>query len=188
MGLLSQAERSSDVTHVTEYAAPGHPVVATPAVPSLPDGEDKFISAINSFKARYQEAPNEFRKSAIRRERASAIANTMSALSVTDWVGQVSSMTTTSDGQGSLAVKLPGGIGTVATWNNGFSDIGSNTLIPHGSPLYEEVSHLAVGNTVVFDGTFSVGNLDYLKEASLTEEGSLTDPVFIFTFSHVKLR
>jgi predicted aspartyl protease len=96
-------------------------------------------------------------------------------------------METTSEGKGILAVKLlgPGNI-TVKTWNNGLSDIGSNTLIPHGSTLYNQVANLAKGDTVLFIGSFAQGAEDYILEPSLTEEGSMSSPEFIFTFTSIR--
>jgi hypothetical protein len=51
--------------------------------------------------------------------------------------------------------------------------------------LYEEIARLAVGNTVVFSGVFRPAELDYAEETSVSEEGSMTDPEFIFSFASV---
>ena len=152
----------------------------------LPPDEREFISTISEFRTRYEQAANEFQKSAVRTDRAAALARIVASLSITEWIGTISSMQTTSDGLGVLSVELPTDKRiSVGTWNNGFSDIGSNTLIRHGSMLYNEIAHLAIGNKVEFSGTFGAGNLDYLKESSMTEAGAMTDPAFIFTFTHV---
>jgi hypothetical protein len=59
------------------------------------------------------------------------------------------------------------------------------TLIPHGSALYDQVAKLAVGTTVIFSGIFGPGDRDYLEEMSMTEEGSMTDPEFLFKFTNI---
>ena len=40
----------------------------------LPADESRLLSTVASFKARYQNATNEFQKSSVRRERAAALA------------------------------------------------------------------------------------------------------------------
>jgi len=189
-GKSTDSNAPSNTPVNTDQNAIHRELYVAPRVPEqiLPPDESELLATVNSAKAHYKEAANEFQKSTVRSDRAHALAGTLRLLSVTDWIGTVSSMTTTSDGHGTLAIKLPGESATIQTWNNGFSDIGSGTLIAHGSPLYEQVSLLAVGNTVVFSGTFATGDLDYVKEASMTEEGSITDPAFIFTFTSIRLK
>lgn len=154
--------------------------------PPFPEDEIDLISTVNWFQARYVAAANEFQKSTIRRERQAAIAAIFPSRYVSGWIGQIATMQTTSDGRGILSLKLLRGANiSVETMNNGFSDIGSDTLIPAGSPLYDQVSRLAVGDEVVFSGTFAASNRDYIEEISVTEEGSMTEPDFIFTFASV---
>ncbi len=156
---------------------------------TLPEDESELISTVNSFKARYSGAANEFQKSTLRRERANAIAAILPSRSVKNWIGQVSLMQTTGDGRGVLYVRLPASTHIqVGTMNNSFSDIGEHTLIPQGSTLYDQVAKLAVGNEVVFSGTFASRDMDYVGETSVTEEGSMTEPDFIFTFTNVSTK
>lgn len=153
---------------------------------ALPKDESQFISAITSLEAAYSEAPNEFQKSTIRKQRAVEIGGILPTRNVTNWTGEVAEMHTTSDGRGVLSIKLPGELHIeVETVNNGLSDIGEDTLIPQGSPLYNQIAHLAVGDNVLFSGTFQPGDRDYIEEVSITEEGSMTDPDFIFGFANV---
>jgi hypothetical protein len=153
---------------------------------SVQKDEREFISIVNSFETRYEEASNEFQKSAVRRERAVAFANIISDRSVQNWIGKISSMETNSDGNGILYVELPGSSRIkVTTWNNSFSDIEDNTLIPHSSFLYNQVANLAQGDVVYFSGRFASGGLDFIKESSMTEASAMTAPEFIFTFTRV---
>ena len=164
----------------------GNVATAPAAGPSVPQDESDFINTVTTFATRYERGANEFQKSAIRRERAGAISGILPNASITGWMGQISSMQTTSDGLGILSVKLPGNFGiNVETWNNTLSDIGDHTLIPQGSPVYNQIAGLAVGDEVIFNGYFVLSDLDYAKEASLTEEGAMAEPDFIFTFSGV---
>jgi hypothetical protein len=160
--------------------------LAQPASPQAPADEISFISAIESFKSLYEQAPNEFKKSSVRTQRAQRIAEIVASLEINGWIGTVSSMETTSDGRGVLSVKLPSSVSiNVETMNNGLSDVGTDSLIPQGSKVYKEVASMAVGDEISFSGRFAAHESDYIEEASVTEEGSMTDPDFIFTFSEV---
>ncbi len=151
-----------------------------------PAEEASFVSTVDSFVTRYGDAGNEFQKSAVRRQRAAALSSALAGRSIENWVGRIIGMQTNSDGNGILALELEGNPPIkVKTWNNGLSDIEDNTLIPHGSALYNQIANLTQGERVFFSGRFLSGDLDYLKEASLTEEGAMTAPEFLFVFSNV---
>jgi len=146
-----------------------------------------FVSTLLSFRAKYHAAPNEFQKSTIRRERAQTLSGIFPSMAVSEWIGTISSMQTTSDGKGVLSITPLGQKAiSIRTWNNGLSDISSGTLIAVGSSLYEQVSRLSVGERVFFSGQFHQRAMDYLEESSLTEEGSMEEPEFIFTFETVR--
>lgn len=165
---------SKSAQRVTQYSS------------SLPADEVKFADIIKISGARYRDARNEFQKSSVRGERAQALAEFFhGGLSIAGWLGQVSIMKTTSDGNGVLSLKVPDSPGRLGTWSNGFSDLGSGTLIPHGSEIYNRIASLSVGETVSFSGTFVIGKSDFVSESSLTEDGSMTDPDFIFKFSSI---
>jgi hypothetical protein len=141
-----------------------------------------FVSLITSFQGRYRGAPNEFQQSTLRRERAAELARILPGRSIERWIGKVSSMSTTRSGGGTLAVNpLEYRSGT---WSAGM--LSNGTSIPSGSPLYQEISGLSVGQKVIFDGAFGSGKVDYLDETSLTELGSMTDPEFVFEFTAVR--
>src|SRR5208337_2095065 len=145
----------------------------------LPRDQNELCSTVASFCERYKKASNEFQKTAIRRERRAAISNILPDRSAIDWIGAVTRMITDSNGDGTLQVKLPGSSNIkMFTW--------SNALIPYGSSLYNQVANLAEGDKVVFSGRFIPGDRDYIMEASLFEEGAMTEPEFIFTFTSVR--
>jgi len=154
----------------------------------LPDKETAFIQAIQSAKAAYKEAPNELIKSAIRTQRGKLIQKALGgSRNVSDWIGVLNDMETSSEGKAILEIKLEGTDIQVGTWNNTLSDMFDNTLIPQESPVYFAASQLKEGDRVIFSGTFlpSDGN-DYVKESSLTESGSMSRPEFIFKFKAIK--
>jgi hypothetical protein len=74
----------------------------------------------------------------------------------------------------------------VKTWNNALSDITDNTLIPQTSKTYDTLSELGRGKRIKFSGSFINGDeKNGFRESSLSEQGSMTDPEFIFRFSQV---
>jgi hypothetical protein len=152
-----------------------------------PKDESEFISAISSFRARYAEAANEFQKSALRRERAKAIATILPSLSIQNWVGKISVMTDDSDGDGLLYVELTDGLTTIEITNNSFSNIAEHRLISHGSSLHSQLADFAIGDVVVFSGRFASGDADYIGETLQTvpEEESMDRPQFAFTFTSI---
>jgi hypothetical protein len=104
---------------------------------------------------------------------------------VTDWVGTVTTIDSNSDGKGVLAVQIAPDI-TIKTWNNALSDIESDTLIEPESPVFQSASAMKPGELVRFSGIFLPGDSgDCVKEASLTLQGKVERPDFIFRFSNI---
>ena len=101
------------------------------------------------------------------------------------WVGTIETLSSTSDGHGILTLRLAPHL-TVATWNNGLSDIADRTLLDPASTLYRTLTHMRQGEPVFFAGSFHDGDADCLRENSMTQERSMTDPEFLFTFTDVR--
>lgn len=152
---------------------------------ALPAEQQQFNTAVTPFIVQYQGAPNELKKSALRSERKSALANTLKTLEFNEWIGTIRKMETTSEGNAHLVIRFEGTPVRIQNWNNELSDIGSKTLIPKNSELFKAVAELAVGNRVKVSGTFLSGNKDHIEEHSLTEAGSMTEPEFTVKFSKV---
>ena len=74
----------------------------------------------------------------------------------------------------------------IKTWNNSLSDIMDNTLIEKNSPVYKSLFNLVAGQDVKFSGNFFISQEDYIKETSLTIDGSMNDPEFLFKFKEIK--
>jgi hypothetical protein len=153
----------------------------------LPQSQLSFIDAVESFYSPYNDAPNELKKSALRTHRKDAIKNILSNRRINEWVGTLTDMQTNSEGRAIVEIKLEGAESIVMkTWNNALSDFMDNTLIENGSDLYNSISELSEGGKVVFSGTLISDDRDYVKEGSMTESGSMTDPEFIVKFSSIR--
>lgn len=157
------------------------------ALGTVPRSQADFVKVVESFYQPFKDAPNELKKSALRDERRKAIEKVLPDRVSKDWIGTLDAMTTTREGKAHIAVRLGGSNVVVTTWNNVLSDMLDRTLIEHDTPLYNAFAKLSKGDVVRFSGTFILGGnaLDYVKEKSLTEDGSMTSPAFVFVFTDV---
>ena len=156
-------------------------------VQAEPQEQEEFVETVESFYKPYDAAPNELKKSSLRVKRRSALSKILPNREISEWVGTLKVMKTNSEGKAYITIKLEGSRSIeVKTWNNMLSDISDNTLIPNGSRLYTQIAELEEGATVMFSGRFLSSKEDFLREASLTERGSMTAPEFIMKFSDVE--
>lgn len=74
----------------------------------------------------------------------------------------------------------------IKTWNNSLSDMGDHTLIEPGSAVFNTASNFSEGQIIKFSGTFLRGiENECVRESSLSLQGTLDEPEFIFRFSSV---
>jgi hypothetical protein len=152
----------------------------------LPQDQKAFCNAVNGFISQYDAAPNELKRSAVRVARKQKLQELLTSLQFDGWLGELTEMGTTSDGSAYVTVKLEGNPIVIRTWNNGLSDISDKTLIPVNSPLFNAISDLKKGVRVKVGGQFVAGEQDYIREQSLTEKGSMTEPEFSVHFTMVE--
>lgn len=153
---------------------------------SVPLRQYRFLKTVKSFYGPYQNARNELKKSALRNRRGKAVRAVLQGRVVRGWVGILTDMSTTGQGKAHVSIKLWGGKNIyVKTWNNEFSDISDKTLIRSGTPLYKSISNLSKGSFVVFSGRFVSNSRDYIRESSMTESGSMTEPEYLMRFSSI---
>ncbi|HKD26984.1 MAG TPA: hypothetical protein VKC66_13925, partial [Xanthobacteraceae bacterium] len=78
----------------------------------MPAQQQQFLSIISDFAQKYEAAPDDMAKDALReqralrQQRARAICGIMNDLTVTNWVGTVNTLPGTDQGRGVLAVSL----------------------------------------------------------------------------------
>jgi hypothetical protein len=153
--------------------------------PTLPATESSFIQAVVRAREDSQTAANDMQKGGIKAIRDRTLCNTLTSLAVSDWVGTVKTVDSNSDGKGVLAIEIAPDV-LVKTWNNDLSDIGSNTLIEPGTAVFTAASAMKSGQLVSFSGNFLSGvSGDCVSESSLTLDGKLQSPEFIFQFASV---
>ncbi len=175
---------------VTPVVSPPAPVVTPSPVPpapaelAVPPDEQEFLEAVQRGRAAFQSAPNEMAQGGTRSQRRLAICQTLTQTSVFNWVGHIEKLLSNSDGRGVLKISIAKDI-RVETFNNDFSDDTRHTLIDPTSSLFAALSHMKEGDPVVFSGSFFPSQVDCTEEHSVTLEGSMTDPEFVFRFSAV---
>lgn len=160
-------------------------VAESPAV-QLPQDQLKFIEIVKNAQDKVVSAGNDMVKGGIRMEREKALCGLVNG-SIKDWVGTLIEIDANSDGKGVLSIEIEKNI-TVKTWNNDISDSDTQTMLAPGSPIFQKVSQMKVGQQVKFSGDFFQGSDgECLLEGSLSLDGKITDPEFIFRFSAVDI-
>ena len=177
-------ESSSQATPTRSEAA-----TSTLDASDVPGDQARFLEVVEEARRVYAAGRNEMEKGSARPQRARAICNVLRSLSANGWLGEIKTLSTNNDGRGILSIRIGKDI-HVTTWNNAVSDISTGTLISPNSALYEKVKAKRVGQRVAFVGTFFRGltDADCIQESSLTMQGSMTSPDFIFKFSDVGVR
>lgn len=140
-----------------------------------------FLTAVEEGRRAFKAGENDFQRGATRPARAQAICNALPAVSVSNWIGRVSRLTTNSEGFGVLGIDMGAKI-LATTWNNKLSDLVADSLIRPNSPTYQRMGSLKGDDLVRFSGSFVRGDVDCIQEQSVTIRGSMADPEFTFVF------
>ena len=152
--------------------------------PQMPDQQLRFVQAVTKHATGFRGAKNELQQSVIRDQRKIAVSSTLSGYSVSSWVGTINQLETNTEGKAILSVRISPDI-EIKTWNNALSDIASNTLIEKGSSVFDSLFDLSSGQRVKFSGSFFPSESDFIKETSMTINGSMRNPEFLFKFKSI---
>ncbi len=154
----------------------------------MPPNEAAFVSAVQEATAAYDAARTDTAREGARLQRRGAICSNLRGTrgAVKEWVGQIVRFATTDDGSGILLVSVADHV-TLGTWDNQAEDeLAGHTLIPTRSPLIDMLAAMKPGETIIFSGSFVYDPVDCAREQSLTLEGSMTDPEFLFRFESAR--
>lgn len=164
-------------------------VASTPV--SAPISLQEQFEAVRQQAARdYERAPNEIKKSAVF-NRANVAAKKIVAhdgFVARGWQGIVSSLTTDQGGNYAFLVvksELNSRV-KYMTVSSALFDDETETAIKKGTALYRTLSDIAVGDRVVFIARFLPHSQRLIREMSLTEQGSLSEPEFLVRFQDVR--
>jgi hypothetical protein len=151
---------------------------------TLPPDEAAMIAAVKAAREQYNSGENDMTKGAARYARKQALCDVVKSGEVADWIGKATSLTTNGDGKGVVTVEIANGI-SIKTWNNDISDAMDDTLLVPSSHVFQQAMKFKEGDTVSFSGNFIVDNTDCFREGSMTLNGSMTEPEFIFHFTKI---
>jgi hypothetical protein len=144
----------------------------------MPSAESAYIAAVEKARKDYGAAPNELKKSNIKRDMIKDIHAAVPHGAARGWTGRLTALRTNGDGKAIVAVEIAPGM-TVQTWNNDFSDMEDRTLIENRSPLYNAIADLTAGQRVAFDAQL-------IRITDLTEKGAVEAPEMLARFSRIK--
>ena len=153
------------------------PKVASAGIPAQ---QQQFLSIISDFAQKYETAPNDRAKDALRQQRAQAICGILNDLTVTNWVGTVNTLPGTDQRRGVLAVSLDKR-STIGTW-----DKKNNTLLKPRAAVHDAAIQLSPGQAIVFSGRFFRAKGNCIAERSPTLREAMTQPNWIMRFSAIK--
>lgn len=152
----------------------------------MPSEQSDLIRVVSDARAKYKSAANDMAKGAMRVERKRRLCSDIQSLSAQDWKGTIARLSSNNDGRGVLEIEIGPQI-YVHTWNNALSDYGDHTLIDPASSLYSTALKMSVGSNVRFSGSFFTSDEDCLKDTSLTMNGSMIEPEFLFRFDDIDI-
>lgn len=166
----------------TQTAKPNQLSSESSVAVRLPDQQQRFLAVAKDYAERFASAKNELQQSVLRRERGVSLMDALgSQRTMAGWVGTIVSLQTNTQGRAILSVRLSQNV-EISTYNNALSDVAYNTLIDQGTPLFDALLSMSVGDKVAVSGTFFPSDSDWITETSFTIRGSMTDPAFLVRF------
>lgn len=167
--------------------------VSAIAASDMPTDQSKFIEVVSAAQADSDKAANDMQRGGVLAMREKKICQLIGKAhgAVKNWVGEVEKVDSNSDGMGILQLKIADRI-HVQTVNNGLSDIVYKTMLTPGTQIFNDAAALAPGQQVVFSGSF-LRDAENKKtvcigEQSITLDGKLSEPEFVFRFSAIASR
>ncbi len=149
-----------------------------------PDEEINFLHVVTDAQSQANQTDNGVRLDQIRSTRDEQVCALLKNLNVANWVGTVGTIDSTMAGDGIVSLLVADDV-ALSTWNNIFSDLQDHTIIKKGTKLFGVLGELSKGEKVVFSGKF-VESDGCPEESSMTTDGSLTSPSYVFNFSSIR--
>ena len=119
------------------------------------------------------------------RKRDKDLCKILSSNSAKNWVGVLTEVGANGEGKAYVEIELAEDV-RVKTWNNAFSDLSDNTLIPTSVSFFDRLVALTEDTKVVWSGKFLSDSDSCLKKANLTDVFYGIDPQFVVRFSDIK--
>lgn len=183
---VETASTSSTSSPSPEASAEEETQIAEPVgeFGNYPGDQQKFLTIIEEAKTEIENAETDLQESVALRNRDKALCAVLSSNKVKNWTGLIKNVGANGEGKAYVDIEIADRI-RVQTWNNAFSDIQDNTLIPTSSNFFDDLVAMTEGDLVTFSGAFLRGDNSCLKKGNLTDIFYGLSPEFIFRFSDI---
>jgi hypothetical protein len=178
----TSASENSSSTSETEA-----PVEAEPAggeFGDYPADQAAFVKVVEEAKGTIDAAETDLQESVALRARDKQLCALLTGNKATNWTGIVNNVGANGEGKAYVYIEIADKV-KVMTWNNSFSDISDDTLIPTSSKFFDKLVAMKKGDLVTFSATLLKSNNSCLKKGNLTEFFYGQRPEFIARFSDV---
>ena len=189
----SESEESSSTSDTAAVADPSSaptpeaPVEVEPAGGEFgvyPADQAKFVKIIEEAKGVIDAAETDLQESVALRNRDKQLCALLTGNKAVNWTGTIKNVGANGEGKAYVDIEIADRV-RMQTWNNAFSDISDNTLIPTSSKFFNNLVAMSKGDLVTFSATFLKGGSSCLKKGNLTEVFYGVSPEFIVRFSNV---
>jgi hypothetical protein len=177
---------SADQPATQAAAQAAEDVETKPVVDERPTDQIAFLDALNAAREAGRTAENDMQKGAALAKRTAAFCSILTnSKNIEDWHGTIYSIGANSDGKGVVVVTI-GQDAWASTWNNAFSDTGTNSLIEPSTQLFTEVSALSSGDKVRFSGELFTNSETCVSMQNMSLSSKINRPEFVFKFSKIE--
>lgn len=150
-----------------------------------PSDQKEFIDVIVAARTAIENAETDLQESVALRKRDADLCKILSSNSAKNWVGVVKGVGANGEGKAYVEVEIAEDV-RVKTWNNAFSDINDDTLIPTSASFFDRLVALTEDSKVIWSAKFLSDDDSCLKKANFTNVFYGIDPQFVVRFSDIK--
>ena len=154
----------------------------------FPNDEKLFIKILSEAQSQSKLAANDMAREGISNATYNRLYIYFCDRKISDWQGKIKSISAT-DGFGIVKIEVAPKI-FLKTKQDVYSDSQYGSLISPKSDLFKEASSMQKGQSVRFSGNFIAGSRQALPrcmfELSVSTEGRLDEPEFLFKFDSIK--
>jgi hypothetical protein len=181
----SAASAPADQSQDAESSQPEEVVEEDSKYGVYPSDQKEFIDVIVAARTAIDDAETDLQESVALRARDKDLCKILSSNSAKNWVGVITEVGANGEGKAYVEIELADNV-RVKTWNNAFSDLSDNTLIPTSASFFDRLVALTEDTKVVWSGKFLSDDDSCLKKANLTDVFYGIDPQFVVRFSDIK--
>ena len=181
----SATSAPADQSQVPESPQPEAVVGEDSQYGLYPSDQKEFIDVIVAARTAIDNAETDLQESVALRKRDKDLCKILSSNSAKNWVGVLTEVGANGEGKAYVEIELAENV-RVKTWNNAFSDLSDNTLIPTSASFFDRLVALTEDTKIVWSGKFLSDSDSCLKKANLTDVFYGIDPQFVVRFSDIK--